>query len=200
MRVLLIIFFLFSIVQVCEAQEDSAEAITDILNFQQELKKEYKGIETSPLQKEEREAFTQHKFFPIKLIYRVEAKFIRTPHEKIFIMPTTGNKKKEYVKYGEALFSLMGKEYKLSLYQSIDLAAKRQFRNYIFVPFHDATNGKETYGGGRYIDLTIPKGDSILIDFNKAYHPYCAYTKGYNCPIPPKENYLPIKVEAGIRF
>ena len=94
----------------------------------------------------------------------------------------------------------MGKEYKLNVYQSIDLLKDRKYRNYLFIPFRDATSGKETYGGGRYIELTIPRADTIMINFNLAYHPYCAYTEGYNCPIPPRENYLPVKIEAGVRF
>ena len=55
-----------------------------------------------------------------------------------------------------------------------------------------------TYGGGRYIDLTIPQGDIMVLDFNQSYHPYCAYTDGYNCPIPPAENRLDVAIEAGI--
>jgi len=197
-------FFILSVsvlvIHFSYAQKDSTALVKEIINFQQELNKEYKNPETSPLPKEAREAFTEHKFFPIDLQYVVTAKFKRTPNEKIFMMPTSGTEKKMYVKYGEALFTLMGKEYTLSLYQSIDLAKQRKYRDYLFIPFRDATSGKETYGGGRYLDLTIPQGDSLVIDFNKAYHPYCAYTEGFNCPIPPRENYLPIKIEAGIRF
>src|SRR6266498_1824731 len=90
-------------------------------------------------------------------------------------MPTSGKIKKDYVKYGEVLFSLKKKQYKLSVYQSIDLLKNRKYRGYLFIPFRDATSGKETYGGGRYIDLTIPKTDTLIINFNFAYHPYCAY-------------------------
>jgi len=71
------------------------------------------------------------------------------------------------------------------------------YKNHIFIPFTDLTNGEETYGGGRYIDATIPKGKSITLDFNYSYNPYCHYTEGYNCPIPPKENFLDIKIKAG---
>ena len=61
------------------------------------------------------------------------------------------------------------------------------------------TNGEETYGGGRYIDLTIPKGDVLIIDFNKAYSPLCAYSYKYSCPIPPAENDLKLRIEAGVK-
>lgn len=181
------------------AQTDSA-TINDINRFQKELVDEYKNDATSPLSKEAKKEFKGIHFFPVDMQYLVTAKFVRTPGEKTFAMPTSGKITKQYVKFGEAIFTLQNKEYKLSIYQSIDLASQRKYRDYLFIPFRDATSGKETYGGGRYIDLTIPQGDTIVINFNKAYHPYCAYTEGYNCPVPPRENYLPVKIEAGVKF
>ena len=181
------------------AQNDSV-IIKGIKQFQDDLNKEYLNSETSPLQKQERETFKGIHFFPVNLQYVVKAKFVRTLNEKIFAMPTSGSITKKYVKFGEVQFTLMEKQYKLNVYQSIDLASQRKFRNYLFIPFRDATSGKETYGGGRYIDLTIPQTDTITLNFNLAYQPYCAYTEGYNCPIPPRENYLPVMVDAGVRF
>lgn len=181
------------------AQPDTA-VLRQIHEFQEGLNAEYRQPETSPLPAKEREQFKGIHFFPVNQDYVVTARFVRTPDEKIFAMPTSGNVTKAYVKYGEAFFQLKGKSYKLGVYQSVDLARQRKYRDYLFIPFRDATSGKETYGGGRYIDLTIPGGDSIVINFNLAYHPYCAYTEGYNCPIPPRENYLPVRVEAGVKF
>ncbi len=181
------------------AQIDSG-IINDINRFQQELINEYKDPKASPLKPAEREKFGGIKFFALDTQYMVTAKFVKTPGEKIFEMPSSGKEKKLYVKYAEAQFSLHGKPYKLNIYQNIDLTKDRNYRDYLFIPFRDATSGKETYGGGRYIDLRIPYGDKIIINFNKAYQPYCAYTEGYNCPIPPRENYLPVKIEAGVRL
>jgi len=200
MKNLIILFFSFFVAMFSYAQKDSAALVKEIQEFRENLNKEYKDPAESPLSKEERKAFKQINFFPVNLQYVVVAKFVRTPNEKIFAMPTLGKIKKDYVKYGEVLFSLKGEQYKLNVYQSIDLLKNRKYRNYLFIPFRDATSGKETYGGGRYIDLTIPKTDTITINFNLAYHPYCAYAEGYNCPIPPRENYLPVKVETGVRF
>ena len=73
------------------------------------------------------------------------------------------------------------------------------YEDYLFLPFLDDTNGEESYGGGRYIDCRIPEGDTIEIDFNKAYNPYCAYNENYSCPIVPRENYLAIEVKAGVK-
>ena len=199
MRKFLILIFLLFVVRISLGQKDTA-AFAHIQQFQEGLNREYADASTSPLSDEERKNFKGIRFFAIDIQYIVTAKFVRTPNEKIFAMPTSGSVTKGYVKYGEAEFSLMGKPYKLSIYQSIDLAKQRKYRDYLFIPFQDETSGKETYGGGRYIDLTIPQNNTIVINFNLAYQPYCAYTEGYNCPIPPRENYLPVKVKAGVRF
>jgi uncharacterized protein len=181
------------------AQKDSA-AINDIKSFQEELLHEYADPALSPIKPESAAKFKGIHFFDIDTRYIVTAKFTRTPNEKIFEMATSGDVKKQYVKYGIASFSLLGQEYKLSLYQSIALLSNKKYRNYLFIPFRDASSGKETYGAGRYIDVLIPEGEAIVINFNKAYHPYCAYTGGYNCPIPPRENYIPVKVLAGVKL
>ncbi len=181
------------------AQTDTAFA-NDMKRFQDDLVNEYRNPATSPLSGEAKKEFKGIHFFSVNKAYNVTAKFVRTADEKIFSMKTSGAITKDYVKYGEAIFNLKGKEYKLNIYQSIDLAKQRKYRDYLFIPFRDSTSGKETYGGGRYIDLLIPQGDSIVINFNKAYHPYCAYTEGYNCPIPPRENTLAAKIEAGVKY
>jgi uncharacterized protein (DUF1684 family) len=76
---------------------------------------------------------------------------------------------------------------------------QEEYRDYLFLPFADLTNGEETYGGGRYLDLTIPTGNTILLDFNKAYNPYCAYNPKYSCPLVPKQNRLDIPIIAGVK-
>ena len=199
MKIVIFIVCFSLLLQKNFAQNDSA-LIHDVDNFQKELVKEYTDAKTSPLSNDAKKEFRGIHFFPVNMQYVVKAKFIRTPGEKIFSMPTSGKISKDYVKYGEVHFSLMNAEYKLNVYQSIELAMQRKYRDYLFIPFRDLTSGKETYGGGRYIDITIPQTDTLIINFNKAYQPYCAYTEGYNCPIPPRENYLQLKVEAGVRF
>jgi len=81
----------------------------------------------------------------------------------------------------------------------VELKEDEGYEDYLFLPFTDATNGNETYGGGRYIDLSIPNGDQIVIDFNKAYNPYCTYNKKYSCPIVPSQNALDIEIFAGVK-
>ena len=74
-----------------------------------------------------------------------------------------------------------------------------KYRNYLFVPFTDATTGDESYGSGRYLEFYIAdiQNNTLQLDFNKAYNPYCAYAAGYKCPIPPRENNLPLAIKAG---
>ena len=93
------------------------------------------------------------------------------------------------------------KNYKLTIFQSQDLIKKPEYEDYLFLPFGDLTNTKETYGGGKYLDLKIPKSDKIILDFNQSYQPYCAYNAfDYNCPIVPKENKLKVRIEAGVKY
>ena len=181
------------------AQSDSA-TLAAIKKFQGELKTEYADPYHSPLSAKAKKDFRGIKFFAVNMKYVVQARFVRMPHEKTFQMPTSSGMRKTYVKYAEVFFMIDNKEYKLNVYQSVDLIKSTEYKDYLFIPFTDATNGAETYEGGRYIDLTIPSSDRITLDFNKAYHPYCAYTDGYNCPIPPQENHLPVRIEAGVRF
>jgi len=168
------------------------------IQYQHELNKEYMDSLTSPLTKEDRAKFLSHLFFPFDIKFCVTAELKQTPEEKTFQMRTTTDRKPYYVKYGELHFKIDGKKYKLNVYQSMDLLNKPEYRDYLFVPFKDLTNGEETYGGGRFLDLRIPKGKTIIVDFNKAYNPYCAYNHNYSCPVPPPENTLDIKVTAGI--
>jgi len=189
---------MFSVVG-CFSQTDTA-VVNDTKRFQGELRTEYENPNTSPLSAKAKQNFKGIHFFPFNTKYAVDARFVRTPQEKPFQMSTSGGIRKTYIKYAEVFFMLDKKEYKLNVYQSQDLIKSAEYKDYLFIPFTDATSGKETYEGGRYIDLNIPQSDHILINFNKAYHPYCAYTDGYNCPIPPQENTLPIKIEAGVKF
>jgi uncharacterized protein len=190
--------FLFSVC-ISFAQTDTA-LVNDTKRFQSELISEYQNPNSSPLSAKAKKTFKGIHFYSFDEKYVLNARFIRTPNERSFQMSTSSGMRKTYVKYAEVIFTLDEKEYKLNVYQSQDLLQSAEYKDYLFIPFTDATSGNETYEGGRYIDLNIPQSDHILINFNKAYHPYCAYTDGYNCPIPPAENTLPVKVEAGVRF
>lgn len=167
--------------------------------FQTELNNSYADSLKSPLTKEDLNRFKGLDFFPIDEKYIVEATFVRTKKEKAFAMKTTTSRTPLYKKYGELHFSIDGKEFKLNVYQNVDLNKKPGYDDYLFLPFSDLTCGKESYIGGRYVDMRIQKGTIWTIDFNKAYNPYCAYNYKYSCPIVPLENDLDIEILAGVK-
>jgi uncharacterized protein (DUF1684 family) len=167
--------------------------------FQKDLNVEYADAKTSPLAAEDLAQFKALDFYPINEKAFVVAQFIRTEDEKPFEMPTSGTRRPMYVKYGEARFQLEGKEFKLNIYRNIELSKKEEYKDHLFLPFSDLTSGKESYIGGKYIDLKIPTGNTIVIDFNLSYNPYCAYNHKYSCPKVPLENDLAIEIKAGVK-
>ncbi|MGB7842919.1 MAG: DUF1684 domain-containing protein [Salinimicrobium sp.] len=190
-------FCCFGLTSFC--QTTAGQKTSAVVEFQKQLNKEFKDKNESPLSSKERKEFISLDFFPIDTSFSVVAEFVRTPFETTFEMQTSTDRKPVYVKYGEVYFDLKGKEYKLNVYQSQELKKTNKYRDYLFLPFTDATNGNTSYSGGRYIDLKIPKSNKIKIDFNQAYNPYCAYSGNYSCPVPPGENELPIPIRAGVK-
>lgn len=197
MKVLMLIFLSFFYCGTVSAQTDPYRV--EIQDWQKEMDAQLSDEEGSPLGKKELKRFDGLEYYPIDSTYRVKARFIRTPNELPFNMPTTTDRLPIYVKYGEAMFTLKGKEFTLPLYQSQTLLSVDAMEDYLFLPFTDLTNGIETYGGGRYLDLKVPQEDFIILEFNKAYNPYCAYNERYSCPIPPKANRLDIEIKAGVK-
>ncbi|PIB29536.1 hypothetical protein BFP77_06015 [Maribacter sp. 4U21] len=175
------------------------DKLAAILEFQKELNAEFKDPEVSPLADRHRKNFEGLEFFKPDTNYVVQAKFMRTPDALPFLMPTSTDRKSEEVVYAIVEFQLKGKTYELEVYQNPELILEEKYTDYLFLPFTDLTNGKETYGGGRYLDLRIPDGNTIVIDFNKAYNPYCAYNKKYSCPLVPSVNNLNTKILAGVK-
>ena len=191
MKTIYTIFFLLSFI-VSFGQETSKE-------FQENLNKEYANKEESPLMKEDLEHFQSLDFFPIHDKFIVQATFKRTKKEKVFEMKTSTERLPLYKKYGELEFTIDGVLCKLNVYQNMSLLKKPGFKDYLFLPFSDLTSGNESYIGGRYVDLRIQKGNQWIIDFNKAYNPYCAYNYKYSCPIVPMENDLKVSILAGVK-
>ncbi len=197
MKKIIIICFLIVSTIGC-AQEKELTHTEEIEEFQYEMNVHYADKKTSPLKKEDRKKFRSLKFFPIDESYRIVADFVRTPYEPIFEMQTSTDRKPLYTQYGIATFTIDEKELSLRVYQNQKLMLDPEYEDYLFIPFNDLTNGNETYDAGRYIDLEITNENTIVIDFNKAYNPYCAYNEKYSCPIPPRENDLVVEIKAGV--
>ncbi len=177
------------------SQTDSV-LVAEVIAWQEELNADYSG-EHSPLDSSDLLSFDSLPFFPIDLTYRVEAK-LEYVNGTPFKMPTSTDRTPLYVQYALAHFTIHDTAYALPVYQNIGLMKNPDYADYLFIPFTDYTNGNTSYGGGRYLDARIPDGDVLIIDFNKAYNPYCAYSKRFSCPIPPSENELETYIKAGV--
>jgi uncharacterized protein len=152
---------------------------------------------TSPLNRSNIETFAGLRYFEPDLSYKLAALLVRDSLSEIFSMPTTTERAPRYRVYGTAYFKIGNRALQLNVFQNIDLLEKNPGSYHLFLPFKDLTNSKLTYGGGRYLDLVIPKNDTILIDFNYAYNPYCVYDDRWSCPLTPPENYLEVSINAG---
>lgn len=190
---LLALIFLGTVLQ---AQNASFAANIDL--HRAEYKADFLSNPRSPLRAADTSLLD---FYPAKPEWAIPATFERTPDAKPFIMMTYSGQKRDYVQFGVLYFELEGQKHSLSIYQNLKLIQDSTYRDHLFLPFKDLSNGGETYGGGRYLDFRqsdIQNG-VLLLDFNKCYNPWCAYSDGYNCPIPPRENHLNIDIPAGER-
>lgn len=192
------IIVLLPLVSSCQS-EKNAEAVKSIEAFQYKLNTEYANPEESPLTEEDLAHFSQLDFYPIDLKYRIKARFEKNENPEPFAMATTTERKPMYQKYGTLYFQIDEQDCKLAVYQSIDLLTSAEYQDYLFVPYTDLTSGNTSYGGGRYIDLTLPLADEVTLDFNQSYNPYCAYNHKFSCVVPPKENDLDIAIKAGVK-
>jgi hypothetical protein len=166
--------------------------------FQTSLNALFKDASRSPLKPGDIKTFKGLSFFAIDSSFVVVSKLKRTNTSDFFEMKTSTTRLSKERVFGILSFTIKGLNYSLKVYQSESSVLESS--DYLFLPYLDATNGITTYGGGRYLDLKIPEGDSIWLDFNKSYNPYCVYNERYSCPIVPRENLLPIKVDAGVMY
>ncbi len=191
-------FLLLLCFQTLLAQKPSPEFVADIERHRTEYKADFLTNTRSPLTAADT-AFLD--FFPANPAYRFSARFERTPQATPFELPTYSGQKRDYVQYGVLKFEVAGQTQSLHIYQNLRLVKDSTYRDHLFLPFKDLTNGEATYGGGRYLDFRQGDiRDGILsLDFNKCYNPWCAFSDGFNCPIPPAANHLEIAIEAGER-
>ncbi|EKB47930.1 MULTISPECIES: DUF1684 domain-containing protein [Cecembia] len=165
-------------------------------NIQKERERQFRFLKfnlDSPLEDHQKSELTSLSFYPIDMSYRVRAKMVPAEDRRMLEIPMTDGTVEKYLKHSYAEFQLNGQPLRLLLLQAAKESDKRNF----FLAFADDTSGEETYGGGRYINLRQDGKNSITIDFNMAYNPYCAYNPDYACPLPPRENILEIPIRAG---
>jgi uncharacterized protein (DUF1684 family) len=135
-------------------------------------------------------------YFDVDSNFRITANFTKSIGKK-FKMPTSTDRKPIYRRYGYVEFYIGLEKQTLTVYQNMALRRQKEYKNYLFIPFRDASSNHETYGGGRYLDLQIPDGNKTILDLNTVYNPYCVYSHRYSCPIPPAENTLKLSILAG---
>ncbi len=140
---------------------------------------------------------SQQDFYAIDLNYSTLATYKLFKKGKIITVPTSGTKNKDYREYAKLSFKIGGKKHTLIVYQPVPVMPL--YKNHLFLPIKDLTAPADTYGGGRYLDMEISdfKDGKVILDFNKLYNPYCAFSSGWNCPIPPAKNHLKARIEAG---
>jgi len=193
-RIILIIFFGLALYPVDGLSQESWRE--EIRRQRQQKDSMFRHADKSPLIGEQVQHFGGLDYFRLDKKYVAQASIVRSKDTTSFIIPTTTDREPLYRKYGRATFVIDGDTLQLTIYQNIDLMNQR-YEDYLFIPFNDLTNGMETYGGGRYLDVQQGEGDTLTLDFNKAYNPYCAYNPKYSCPIPPDENKLDVEIRAG---
>jgi uncharacterized protein (DUF1684 family) len=195
MKIFLSCTFIFYFLP-CFAQSHSENFEADIWKHRKGYKEEFIDHRGSPLTAADT-GFLD--FFAPEHSWLLIGKVTLTPEEKQFELPTYSGKTRTYRKYAIVDLEHKGKKFQLSLYQNLSIQKDTAYRDYLFLPFTDLTNGETTYEGGRYLDFSIGDihNETLHIDFNKCYNPYCAYSDGYNCPVPPVDNRLQIEILAG---
>jgi uncharacterized protein len=196
--VLGIMAFLATIVYYSFTGGKSPEEYTQTILKEREEKDEFmKSDDGSPFNKEmdSTQSFNTLNYFAPDIKYKVTATLSPIESKKMIVLSTSDGKEKKYLEFAHAEFTLEGKRNSLLILEVMDAGP---YRGTLFLAFADETSANETYGAGRYIDLKkVPGASTIVLDFNKAYNPYCAYSDNFSCPFPPKENLLAIAVSAG---
>jgi uncharacterized protein (DUF1684 family) len=161
--------------------------------FREKRDKFFREDSQSPLKQPRREKFKGLNYFPIDLTYAMVGSIERyriEPKPLYVNLPMSKGRERKYVKYGRFKFKWSGKEYALQIYRPLGSGE-------LFLPFKDKTSATETYPHGRYLHIERMPEDQVLIDFNRAYNPFCEYNEKYTCPFAPQENWLDIPIRAG---
>jgi uncharacterized protein (DUF1684 family) len=195
------IFAILAIILVIVIIFYSFRSGSDEAAYRAELKKEreerdmhMRGSEDSPFAASP-ESYKGLEYFEPDMRFRITAALTEIKDRKPVVLQTSDGKQQSYVEYAYAEFDFGGFHNKLLILESMDMGP---LKGKLFLAFGDETSAKETYGAGRYLDIAkVPGATSILLDFNKAYNPYCAYSEKFSCPLPPRENLLEIAVRAG---
>ncbi|ELY90576.1 hypothetical protein C483_10966 [Natrialba hulunbeirensis JCM 10989] len=160
----------------------------------------------SPVPPEERDEFEALEYFDPNPEYRVTASAAVHDDPEVVLMDTTTGREMRYLRVATLEFDLERADEELENVSTSLAAYQLESPNQepYFIPFRDKTTGQQSYEGGRYMELAADRdletGDELVVDFNLAYTPFCAFSETYDCPLPPKENWLDVTIPAGERF
>lgn len=196
-RVIILIAVAVLIISIFYAFLGSQDNSSYIKGIQKEREEKDRFMRTSPESPflKSKGEFKGLQYYAPDIRYRIMAELDPIPEKKMVLLSTNDGKEQRYIEYGYATFKLDGESNKLLILEIADMGPAR---GKLFLAFGDKTSTVETYGAGRYLDVTKTPGSStIKLDFNLAYNPYCAYNSSYSCPLPPPENLLSIAIKAG---
>jgi uncharacterized protein len=191
--IIAIVVTLFIIIFYSLSSSDSSY-IDQLIKEREDKDNYFRTSDESPF-KGKTDAFTGLKYFPPDPQYRIVAELTPIQQKKTLVLGTSDGKEERYLEYAYADFDLHGAHQRLLILEIMEAGPSR---GKLFLAFADGTSANETYGAGRYLDIARATGNNtITLDFNKAYNPYCAYVDDFSCPFPPKENLLTVPIEAG---
>jgi uncharacterized protein (DUF1684 family) len=191
---IVIIVVLVSFYYTFEGGKDKSSYNTAVETEREERDRFMRTSEDSPFAGDP-QSFSGLHYYPVDSRYNITASLTPIQSRKSLVLATSDGSEQRYVEYALAEFDLDGYHNTLLILESTD---PKQEAGNLFLAFGDETSAGETYGGGRYLDVKHVAGsNTITLDFNKAYNPYCAYVDGYSCPLPPSQNLLRVAIRAG---
>ena len=179
------------------APSEGDEYVKSVMFLRREKDHFFRDDPYSPIPMGVRAAFQGLEYFPVDPAFRLRVGLKRYPEAKPVVLPTSKGVSREMVRFGQFEFEVAGVPQRLDVYKALPTPGHHHEEASLFVPFRDATSGKETYGAARYLDLEERPSGEYVLDFNMAYNPYCAYSEDYICPFPPRENWLRVPIRAG---
>jgi uncharacterized protein (DUF1684 family) len=190
------VFPLFYLMLTCASLLSQPAYNAWLTNHREEYKQGFLRDERAPLAQEDLSGLA---FFPADSTWKLTCQCALTDNASPFELPTYSGVTRTYIHYATATCERNKQTFEVRLYKNMTQPANPLYSSHLFLPFKDETNDETTYGGGRYINLSSKEivNQKIIIDFNTCYNPWCAYSSGYNCPIPPRENHFPFEIRAG---
>lgn len=157
----------------------------------------FKSHPQSPLTEEQQETFEGLNYFPPNEAFRFYAELEKYPETPLVMLQTSTGGVQPYIRYGQLRLVIEDQAVSLTVFAEADNEEEAEAAEAFFLPFADALAGKETYGAGRYLEPQKQADGKLVVDFNLAYNPYCAYNERWSCPLTPAENRLKVAVPAG---